>query len=312
METKEMKGITLVALVVTIVVLLILAGVSINLVLGDNGIITRAKEAREKSAEATENDLKGLNGIIDQIDAALEESTYPETVPYLPSDDFHYDESTSIDTGLVIQDSDGNEYVWVVVPRRKSIYKTTGLGKTEFTQEDYENIKGDYTSNLLYGIQFELVMKFMSNDTSKITSTDVLKTDSKSIGNYRDSSFDLDRGKYAQYGQLTSEWNDFDKELGTIVVKNEKTGKMQKKEQSENKNSILLTTGATEHSRVMNIYDMAGNVGEWLYESTINAYGNPCPFTGGRYFDYKVQVYRTFPTTLSDSDSDIGFRVAIY
>lgn len=25
----------------------------------------------------------------------------------------------------------------------------------------------------------------------------------------------------------------------------------------------------------MNIYDMAGNVGEWLYESTINAYGNP-------------------------------------
>ena len=43
MKTKEMKGITLVALVVTIVVLLILAGVSINLVLGDNGIITKAK-----------------------------------------------------------------------------------------------------------------------------------------------------------------------------------------------------------------------------------------------------------------------------
>lgn len=78
-------------------------------------------------------------------------------------------------------------------------------------------------------LQFELVMKFMSNDTSKITSTDVLKTDSKSIGNYRDSSFDLDIEKYAQYGQLTSEWNDFDKELGTIVVKNEKTGKMQKR-----------------------------------------------------------------------------------
>lgn len=110
-----------------------------------------------------------------------------------------------------------------MVPRRKSIYKTTGLGKTEFTQEDYENIKGDYTSNLLYGIQFELVMKFMSNDTSKITSTDILKTDSKSIGNYRDSSFDLYRGKYAQYGQLSGEWNDFDKELGTIVVKNDKT-----------------------------------------------------------------------------------------
>lgn len=41
--TKNNKGITLVALVVTIIVLLILTSVSINLVLGDNGIITRAK-----------------------------------------------------------------------------------------------------------------------------------------------------------------------------------------------------------------------------------------------------------------------------
>ncbi len=39
---KEQKGITLVALVVTIIVLLILAGVSISLVLGNNGVITRA------------------------------------------------------------------------------------------------------------------------------------------------------------------------------------------------------------------------------------------------------------------------------
>ena len=42
MKTKEMKGITLVALVITIVVLLILAGVSINTVLGDDGIIKKA------------------------------------------------------------------------------------------------------------------------------------------------------------------------------------------------------------------------------------------------------------------------------
>ena len=39
MKTKEMKGITLIALVITIVVLMILAGVSINTVLGDDGII---------------------------------------------------------------------------------------------------------------------------------------------------------------------------------------------------------------------------------------------------------------------------------
>ena len=52
MKTKEMKGITLVALVVTIVVLLILAGVSINAVLGDNGIIKKANQAASVTKEA--------------------------------------------------------------------------------------------------------------------------------------------------------------------------------------------------------------------------------------------------------------------
>ena len=53
MKTKEMKGITLVALVITIVVLLILAGVSINTVLGDDGIIQKAKEQAEATRRAS-------------------------------------------------------------------------------------------------------------------------------------------------------------------------------------------------------------------------------------------------------------------
>ena len=123
---KNNKGITLVALVVTIVVLLILAGVSINLVLGNNGIIAKAQEAKTKQAEASQNDLKGMNSLIEQMESTLNGSgnggkTEPETVPYLPSDDFHYDTSTSVDTGLIIADSNGNEYVWVVVPRTTAV-----------------------------------------------------------------------------------------------------------------------------------------------------------------------------------------------
>ena len=49
---KSNRGITLVALVITIIVLLILAGVSISLVVGDNGIMTRAKDAGTKTNEA--------------------------------------------------------------------------------------------------------------------------------------------------------------------------------------------------------------------------------------------------------------------
>ena len=55
------KGITLVALVVTIIVLIILAGVSINLVLGENGIITKAKQAKEMMEIASLKEKLELN-----------------------------------------------------------------------------------------------------------------------------------------------------------------------------------------------------------------------------------------------------------
>ena len=56
MKTKEIKGITLITLAVTIVVLLILAGISINTVVGDNGIIKKAQSSAEltKESEAKE------------------------------------------------------------------------------------------------------------------------------------------------------------------------------------------------------------------------------------------------------------------
>ena len=50
---KNQKGITLVALVITIIVLLILAGVSISLVLGQNGVLTQASNAVIRNAAAT-------------------------------------------------------------------------------------------------------------------------------------------------------------------------------------------------------------------------------------------------------------------
>ena len=154
MKTKEMKGITLVALVVTIVVLLILAGVSINLVLGDNGIIAKAKEAQRKSAEATQNDLIGMNELAQQLEEKINGSAgggagtkvpaeaTAETAPYFPDNTFTKKEGT-IDTGLVIKDANGNEYVWVVVP--KSLYNNTAYNsnnaKKPSSSTDYANIE---------------------------------------------------------------------------------------------------------------------------------------------------------------------------
>ena len=57
---KQQKGVTLIALVVTVIVLIILAGVSINILTGDNGTVTRAKEAQQKQIEGEVRDNVNL------------------------------------------------------------------------------------------------------------------------------------------------------------------------------------------------------------------------------------------------------------
>ena len=71
---KKTKGITLIALVVTIVVLLILAGVSINMVLGENGIVTKAKDARDKTEQAKQNDLASMDQFVKDMDDILNDN----------------------------------------------------------------------------------------------------------------------------------------------------------------------------------------------------------------------------------------------
>ena len=58
---EKREGITLVALVITIIVLLILAGITISLTIGQNGIITRAQEAGKNYLNAQDQELAGLN-----------------------------------------------------------------------------------------------------------------------------------------------------------------------------------------------------------------------------------------------------------
>ena len=438
MKTKEMKGITLVALVVTIVVLLILAGVSINLVLGNNGIIDKAKEAQRKSAEATQNDLKGMNGLVSEMEGALAgngsigsgsgnggaitkvpaEAT-AETAPYFPDNTFTKKEGT-IDTGLVIQDANGNEYVWVVVPRTTAVYATTGLGKTTFTDTDYTNIETDLksytstyvttsgysdvyypddknvgwfadataynnlknsmlksvyenggfyvgryeagiaenrtsegptnldekytiegmltpvskadaypytyvtrtqaqnlasnvnsgtkTSSLMFGVQWDLVLAFMQNKENIEDST--LTQDSTTIGNYRDSTFQLSQtGQYAVYSNysLSSTWNP-----STTSTTNFVDSSRNKIAKSSDGNGILVTTGTSEKNKVMNIYDIAGNVWEWTLEKTSNS-NSPCGRGGN--FDHagsgEPAAYRYGISTYY-SYYRLGFRVSLF
>lgn len=73
MLRKEEKGITLVALVITIIVLLILAGVSISLVIGQNGLITRSKSGANTYQKAAANETNQLNTFSNEFNTLIDE-----------------------------------------------------------------------------------------------------------------------------------------------------------------------------------------------------------------------------------------------
>ena len=149
------SGITLIALVVTIIVLLILAGVSINMLTGQNGILNRAAEAKEKTEISSRDEQRKLA----QAEALMntEKTTYKGvTLPeeFAPT---KIDGEDSIDDGLVITDGYGNEYVWVEVPKTTTVYQTAGLDIMEFTDTDYNNIEADlhiYTNDYRNGTSY--------------------------------------------------------------------------------------------------------------------------------------------------------------
>ena len=77
---SNQKGITLIALVITIVVLLILAGVSINAIFSENGIINKAKDVQTKTDQATESDLDAINGLNEWINDKTGQTTPNEPI----------------------------------------------------------------------------------------------------------------------------------------------------------------------------------------------------------------------------------------
>ena len=68
----ENKGITLIALVITIIILLILTGITIGLVTGDNGILAQATRAKKETEKATEKEKVILNDYEDKINEYIE------------------------------------------------------------------------------------------------------------------------------------------------------------------------------------------------------------------------------------------------
>ena len=130
---KNMKGITLIALVITIIVLLILAGVSIAMLTGQNGIITQAQKSKQVTEETSEQEKRNLSQA--EANAHLEAYTYTdaeENTAKIPAGFAvsNVEGENLVSKGLVIIGSNGNEYVWI--PCTDDTYKreetTWGVG----------------------------------------------------------------------------------------------------------------------------------------------------------------------------------------
>ena len=199
MKNKINKGITLIALVITIIVLLILAGVTIATLTGDNGILTKAQNAKEKNAQKT---------VEEQINLAVQASKINEGL--VIDKDILEQELTN--NGIEITKSENDELPWTVkkdgyvytisengeVKEKEGIAITTGdieilKGSTEGKKVSAQilsgetgTIKWESTGNITLSEagENEVTVKVNSNANAGETATVTAKVEGKT---YQDS-----------------------------------------------------------------------------------------------------------------------------
>ena len=163
-------------MVVTIVVLLILAGISLNLVLGQNGIISRAQDARNQTAEGQVNTEKAVNALTDEMEDLISENENSgnggnsggsqTTVENVVIPEGYYYVGGTKAKGIVISDNvadkeldkgkenvrrdlSGNQWVWVPVETPSSLYTTVDAGQALAGSTGVKTTK--YTNTIISG-----------------------------------------------------------------------------------------------------------------------------------------------------------------
>ncbi len=154
---------------------------------------------------------------------------------------------------------------------------------------------GGKQGSLLFGIQWDLVLKFIEEKGGKTQSQ--LKTDSSSWGNYYNISFDIKReqGLYTTAPTTSGSWN-----TTSNYTKPSSTG-------------VILTTGATDRNSTLGIYDFAGNLYEWTLAYAVNA-SYPCSSRGGYYRSIGSNNPASGSSygNATSSSTDVGIRSVLW
>ena len=208
LKNKQEKGITLIALVVTIIIMLILAGVSIKLAIDNNGVIENAKEAKDQYEQAQANDESGLNDLSSELRRQLDANRNNNsgsggsgsTVDGVPIPaGFVYVGGTKA-SGLVIsdvtadkekykgqenvgKDLSGNQWVWVPVETPSSLYTTVAAGQALFGSTGVKTTK--YTNSEIISGK----TRGLPGDAGSFREPDILTGSTYDYGNYATAGY---------------------------------------------------------------------------------------------------------------------------
>ena len=186
----------------------------------------------------------------------------------------------SIETSpKAISQKDAIPYNWVYCSEAQALAK-------EMTPNS------NYTSSLMFGIQWDLVCKYLEVKSTLETSD--INSNSTSWGNYSNVTRIISSDKAKQTTNSGSTWTAI---TGTKPA-----------------SIVLLTTGASEETNKMNIYDFAGNEWEWTLEhATLNA-DYPSANRGGGYCygGDKYPITNRGENQTTRSIYDVGFRTTFY